>query len=334
MIRRFGLWMVLSALALAPLAQAAAKPDEIKELQRDLAVLQDMVRQLQLSQDKKLADLQTAVQQAADSAKNANEAIGAIQSSLQQNLRTQEEKVVTPVVGLSQRMDNLGTELRTTEENLTDLSSQLTKILAILDDMNKAIKVIQTPSAPPPAPDASSGAQPGAPAASTSPAGPADQPPVNPVPPPMSSADMYTNARNDFQFGNYDMALTEFGDYLKYFEKGVYASNAQYYIGMIYWAKAEKSHAPQDYQVATKNFDLVLENYPVTANKNADAQYYKGMSLLRQTKKTEASAEFRDVILHHRNDPNATLACQQLQSLGMHCPAAPAPPASKKTTKK
>jgi TolA-binding protein len=331
MFQRFSLLIVLAALA-APAAPAAANND-IKELQRDLAVLQDQVRQLQQAQDKKFADLLVVVQQAAESAARANEAVAGIQSTLQQNLRTQEEKVVAPVVGLSTRMDNLTTELRTTEQNLTDLSSQLTKILAMLDDMNKAIKVIQAPPAPPPAPDAGAAPQPGAEGAAPVPGGQA-QPAAVTTPPPLSSVDMYQNALHDFQSGNYDMALVDFADYLKYFDKTPYAPNAQYYIGMIYWARAEKSHSPQDYEMAYKNLDMVLERYPVTAVKNPDAQYYKGMSLLRLGKKTEASSEFRDLILHHPRDPLAVKACQELQSLGMHCPTAAAPPATKKNAKK
>ena len=326
MFRSFSLWIVLAALALPHFAAAAAKPDEIKELQRDVAVLQDMLKQLQQSQDKKFADLQTSLQQAAESARSANEAIAGIQSGLQQNLRTQEEKVVAPVVGLSTRMDNLTSELRTSEQNLTDLSSQLTKILAMLDDMSKAIKVIQTPP-PPPAGDTGAPAQSGAAPTSTVPAG-QDQAPTNPGPPPMSSVDMYNNALHDYTQGSYDMALTEFADYLKYFDKTPYAPNAHYYIGWIHYAK-------NDFETATHDFDEVLEKYPESANKNGDARYYKGMSLLRSNKRTEAGAEFRDLILHHdhAHEPLAVQACQQLQSLGMHCPTPP-PASAKKSGKK
>ena len=328
MFRRFSLWMVLAALASPPFALAAEKPDKIKELQRDVAVLQDMFRQLQQSQDKKFADLQGAVQQAAESVGRANEAIAGIQSSLQQSLRSQEEKVVAPVVGLSTRMDNLSTELRTSEQNLTDMSSQLTKILAMLDDMNKAIKVIQTPPAPPPSPDPASVPQAAAPTASVAAPGVQAQPPANPGPPPGSAVDMYQNALHDYLGGNYDLALTEFADYLTYFDKTAYAPNAHYYIGMIHYAK-------KDFETATRDFDEVLEKYPESANKNGDARFYKGKSLLGSGKPTQAGAEFRDLILHHdhAHESRALEACQELQSLGMHCPPPPAAPVRKNSKK-
>jgi TolA-binding protein len=321
MFRSLSILILLAALG-APQSAPAAASKEVQELQRDVALLQQMVKELQAAQDKKFADLLSTTQQAVESANKANEAIAGIQTTLQQSLRTQEEKVVTPVVGLSTRMDNLTTELRATEQNLTDLSSQLTKILATLDDMKQAIKVIQAPPAPPPANDTGNPPQTGAPS-TTAPGG--QMPAPDPGPPPASSMDMYNNARHDYEAGNYDFALTEFADYLKYFDKTPLASNAQYYIGMIHYGK-------NDFETATRDFDKVLEHYPSNANKNPDSQYYKGLSLLRSHKPTEASAEFKELIVHHPHTDLATLACKQLETLGMHCPTPPA--ATKKNAKK
>jgi len=82
---------------------------EIQELQRDLAQLQQQVRDLQRSQDEKFAALQVLVQQAVDNASKANTAVAVIQSGFQQNIRDTESKVVAPVVGLSSRMDQVST---------------------------------------------------------------------------------------------------------------------------------------------------------------------------------------------------------------------------------
>ena len=236
MFRHFSVLVLLVVLASPSYAPAAANND-IKELQRDVALLQDMVKQLQQAQDKKFADLLTIVQQAADSANRANASIATIQSSLQQSLHTQEEKVVTPVVGLSTRMDNLTTELRSTEQNITDVASQLTKILATLDDMDKAIKVINTPPAPPPPLDAGSATQSGAGQPTANSPGGGQTPSASPCSASMSSVDTYQNALKDYQAGTYDFALTEFNDYLRCFEKSPYASNAQYYICLLYTSR-------------------------------------------------------------------------------------------------
>jgi TolA-binding protein len=325
MYRRFSVVILLAAVALPSYAPAAVSK-EILELQRDMADLQNKIQQLQQSQDKRFAELLPIVQQALDSANHANTAIAAIQTGLQQSLRTQEEKVVTPVVGLSTRMDGLTQELRTTEQNITDLSSQLSKIMASLDDMKNAIKVIQTPPAPPPVLDSDSASQPGAGQPITAiPAG-GGQPAASPGgTPPMSQVDMYNHARADYEAGNNDFALTEFADYLKYFPATPLASNSQFYIGMIHYAKG-------DFETAAKDFDLVVEKYPENANKNPDARYYKGMSLLRANKPTAADTEFRELILHHPRTQMADQACKRIEELGKHCPTPP--PAGKKGGRK
>lgn len=327
MYRRFSVVILLAALAAPSYAPAAANND-IKELQRDVALLQEMVKQLQAGQDKKFADLLAATQQAVESAARANTAIAAIQSGLQRSLQTQEEKVVAPVVGLSTRMDNLTSELKTTEQNITDLSSQLSKILAMLDDMNKAIKVIQTPPTPPPVLDGGSASQPGQGQPNAEiPSGGGQIPPRanSGGAPPMSQTDMYQHAMTDYTQGNNDFALTEFADYIKYFPSGPYSSNAQFYIGMIHFAK-------NDFDTSTRDFDLVLEKYPESANKNAEARYYKGLSLLRSNKKTDADTEFRELIRLHPRTDLAAQACTQIEALGKHCPSPP--PSSKKNSKR
>ena len=57
------------------------------------------------------------------------------------------------------------------------------------------------------------------------------------------------------------------------------------------------------------------------------------MSLLKSHKPTEASTEFKELILRHPRTDLAAQACKQLESLGMHCPS-PAPAATKKSSKK
>ena len=91
--------MALTLLLWAP-ALALAANKEIEELQRDVAQLQDQVRQLQQSQDRQLAALTTLVQQSVDAANRANTAVAVIQNNLQQSLKDQESKVAPLMVGV------------------------------------------------------------------------------------------------------------------------------------------------------------------------------------------------------------------------------------------
>ncbi len=155
MLRR----LCILILAAAPAVAFAAVSKEMQELQRDVALLQDQVRQLQQSQDKQLSALTVLVQQAVDAANRANTAVAVIQSSLQQNLSQQESKVVAPVVGLSTRMDSLSSDFRTLQQSVADLTSLVEKLQAQMTDLNNAVKVMQAPA---PAPPATAGGPPAA----------------------------------------------------------------------------------------------------------------------------------------------------------------------------
>jgi len=295
-------------LAVAPALSFAAASKEMQELQRDVALLQDQVRQLQQSQDKQLAALTVLVQQAVDAANHANTAVAVIQSGLQQSFSQQESKVVAPVVGLSTRMDSLSNNFTTLQQSVADLTSLVEKLQAQMTDLNNAVKVMQAPA---PAPPPTAGAPPAAAA--------------NPC--PTYSKDLYDNAQRDRQGGKLDIALQEFGDYLRCFGSTDLAPNAQYFIGTIHFAQG-------DYPTSLQDFDTVLEKYSDN-NKTPGALFYKGETLVKMSRRTDAQKEYRDLIQRFPKDNLAAQACSRLTDLGYRCPAPPAAhpaPARKRTT--
>jgi tol-pal system protein YbgF len=297
--------LVCLLLAVPALAPAASK--EIQELQRDLALLQQQVKDLQRSQDEKLAAILEAARSSVEAANRANTSVAVISSTIEKNLRDQTEKVATPVLGLSTRLNEMGGELHTLGQAVGDLTALLNRMQAQLTDLNNAIKVMQAPPAPPPA-------QPGQPAAAASEA------------PPMPAETMYNAARQDYVSGKYDLAIQEFADYLKYYGNTSYAPNAQFYIGMIHFVQS-------NYEAAVKEFDMVLEKYPDN-NKTAEALLYKGRALVKMPgHKTEGADEFKLVIRRFAKSDQSVQACTELKNLGYNCgpPAAPArAPAKKK----
>ena len=323
MFRHTSVVILLAALAAPPFAPAADKLDiKIAELQRDVASLQDMVKQLQQSQNDRLAAIQAATQQALEAATHANSAIAAIQTNLQKSLQVQEEKVVTPVVGLSTRMDNLSNDVRTVQNNVGDLSGAINKIMARLDDINNAVKLINAPPiVPPTVLDSGSASNPGGSPNATMPGG------GQPSTPPGSATDMYQNAVNDYQGGNMAFAMSEFQNFLKFYDDSPFAPTAQFYIGQIHYAQ-------NNFDAAVKDFDLVLEKYPESSAKNAEAQYYKGMSLLKLARRNEAETEFRQLIMHHPRTATADQACQRIKELGKTCPIPPTSSSKKGASRK
>jgi tol-pal system protein YbgF len=298
--------LVCLLLAVPALAPGASK--EIVELQRDVAQLQQQIRDLQKSQDEKFTTLLERTQQSIDTANRASTSVAVITSTIEKSLRDQTEKVATPVVGLSTRLNEMGGELRTLSQAVGDLTALLNHMQAQLTDVSNAIKVIQQPPAAPP----QQAAQPGQP---VQPAGPSDVP-------PMTAETMYNAARQDYVSGKYELAVQEFADYLKYYGNTGYAPNAQFYIAMVHFVQS-------NYDAAVKEFDMVLEKYPDNT-KTPEALLYKGRALAKMPgHKTEGASEFMEVIRRFPKSDQAVQACTERKALGLNC-GAPAAPAKRK----
>ena len=304
MFRRLCVWILIAS----PLPALAASKEYL-ELTRDIARLEELVKNLQKSQDQllqsqneKFAGMQVLVQQSLGAANSADKSVAVILNNLQQSMRDQEGKLLPPVAQLSTRMDSMATEFRTLEQSVSDLTNLLGKVQDQLKDINNAVKVISAPPAAPPGP--AGGAPPGAVAL-----GPA----------PFSASDMKDNADRDRNAGNFDLALQGYSNYLKYYGDSPRAADAQFYIGYIHYTQQK------DYETAAKDFDAVVERYPSDDTRVPQALYYKGLSLLKLGHKTEAAQAFRDVYTQYRTSSNANAACDQLRALTFNCPAPKAP---------
>jgi TolA-binding protein len=275
---------------------------ETMELQRDVALLQDQVKQLQQAQDRQLSALTELVRQALDAANRANTGIAVMQSGFQDSVKSQRNEVVAPVVGLSTRMDSLSSDFRTVQQAVGDLAGSVQKLQAQLTDIGNAVKVMQAPAAPPPG------------AGATTAGGASDAP-------PLPATDLYNNARRDHTGGKLDLALQEYSDYLKYYGNTDLAPNAQFFIGTIHFSQGT-------YDQALNDFDTVTEKYPDNS-KTAEALYEKGLTLLKMSRRTDAYAEFKETIQRFPQSNVAPQACTKIKDLGYHCPTA-----SSSTTRK
>jgi tol-pal system protein YbgF len=307
--------LAAAMLALTP-AQAFGASKEIQELQRDVAQLQDQLRQLQQSQDRQLAEIHVLVQQSISAATDAAKSVAVIQSGFQQNLRDQESKVVAPVVGLNTRMDQMSQDMHTVQQAVSDLTGLVSKMQAQLTDLSNAVKVISAPAPPPPG-----SGQPGSGVPMASGEMPGGGAPGGGGPPTISATDLYNNANRDRTGGKMDLALQEYSDYLRWYGNTELAPNAQYYIASI--------HASQgDFTNAIREYDAVLEKYPDN-NKTPDAMYGKGVALARMGRRTDGAREFQELIKRFPNSGLAGQACTQLTNMGLKGPSARAAAPSK-----
>jgi tol-pal system protein YbgF len=287
---------IVSLFLLAPLSFGANK--DIQELQRDLAMVQDQVRNLQSSVDQKVSALQTIVQQTLDSVNRTNTAVAVMENRFGDAVKQQQQSVSAPILTVTQKLDQMSEDFRAVRESVLDMNTRMGKLDAKMADLQNLINTIRTPPPPPP------------PAPGATPTDGQAPPAAAAVVPPLSADVTYTNASRDYLGGKYDLAMQEFNDYLKYYGKTVFAPNAQFYIGMIYLNK-------QDYTNALQAFDAVLEQYSDNP-KIPDAHYEKGMCFLGLGKNNAAAQEFREVYNRYPDTEVAAKAKARLKDLGLN----------------
>jgi len=288
-------------LLLPAIAPAISK--EMQELMRDVALLQQQVKDLQQSQDTKFAALTVMVQQTLDSATKANTAVAVLESGIRGTLQEQLRGVVTSSVGVGSKVEGMGSDVQALRASIEDIASRLGRLQQQMVDLNKAVQAMAAPPPPPPAAGLSGATTQGGPASSIPPA-----------------ATLYENARRDASGNKLDLALQEFQDYLKYYGNMDFAPNAQYDIGIIHYTQG-------NLEAALADFDAVLEKYPDN-NKTPDALLMKGKTLVKMGRPTQGAAEFRELIKRFKNSDQATQAMAQLKALGL--PYNPSAPSSKK----
>jgi len=288
--------LLLLSIALLPAILLGQKKEDLASIQRDVASMDDHVKQLQKAFDDKTAALSALLQQSIDASTKAMAAVTAMQHDLDQKLAEQQAKLVAPVATLGTKVDEMSGDFRSVRENVAELVRHMNDMDAKIADISTAIRTLQNPVTPPPPPP---GGQTGTVAQVTD----------NSPPPGMSAELSYNAAYRDYQGKKDDTALAEFDQYLKYYPQSENAPNAQYYMGQIYY-RAE------DYESAAKAFDAVLEKFPANS-KTPDAQYMKACALMNGKHNTAAAAEFKAFLAKYPDNPRAKEAHLHLQTLGM-----------------
>lgn len=288
-------------LVIPAVAPAQKTGDVVKEVSRDVAQLQQQVKDIQSSMDRQLAELKALVQQSIDNSRQANTSVAVLDSGIRDRINEQMKNLVGPVAGLNGKLEQMTSEFQTVRNSVDDLTSRMKRLEVQIGDLGSAIKIMQAPPGPP---SSASGTGP----SSSGPAPPAEQ--------------LYQNALRDRSGGNLDLSMQGFSEYLKYYDKTDLAPNAQFYIGM-------NSYDKGDFPSAITSFDTVVEKYGETT-KSPDATYMKGMALLKAGRRNEAGKEFLNVIQKYPKSEVAPKAREQRKALGLSVPSAQAAPRKKR----
>lgn len=144
---------------------------------------------------------------------------------------------------------------------------------------------------------------------------------------PGNAEQLFAAAYSDYSRGNYDLALSEFRQYVETYPSSELADNAQYWIGEILYVQKKLPEAIAELEkVATVNPE---------GDKTSVALYKRGLVLLEMEKKEEAVAQFLGIIKDYPKSNEANLATQQLQQIAPEALApTPAPPEKTTPTRK
>jgi TolA-binding protein len=226
-------------------------------------------------------------------------------SQMQESVSTSIARSLTPVSGLTNRVDTVGEDVRGLKDALADITARMERMDAKMTDLKNQLQIMQSP---PPVPSSTTGPGGTPTTVPQSPQAGIAAPPST-APPGMSADRSFADANRDLLTGKSDLAYNEFQQYLTYFPNTEFAAKAQYYLGEIDYNRS-------NYPSAIHNFDLVLERYPENP-KTADAHLMKAYALLKANEKMRAVQEFRVLVANYPHTDDARKALQQLRTLGV-----------------
>jgi tol-pal system protein YbgF len=115
---------------------------------------------------------------------------------------------------------------------------------------------------------------------------------------------LFAAAYGDYSRGNYDLAISEFRQYVETYPTSEMADNAQYWIGEALFAKRQ-------YNESIAEFDKVGALFP-KGDKVPAARFKKGKALTELGQTDAARAEFTALIRLYPRSNEAALARQEL----------------------
>ncbi len=310
----------LGGVILSP-QPASAVSREIVELQQQVSQVLQQQQDLRSAVDTNNATLKTLVQQSLDGVNQLNGQMGSLQKVVQEV----QDNTGSSISSVTQTTQGLQDNLQEVQARVGKLSQQMTDMQNLLQSIDA--KVSSNAPAGGAAPGAAptpynQGGAPMTPGSGAPPMGATGPAPNSSMPssmPPISADTLYQNALRDFTGGKYDLSRQEFSDYIKNFPTNDLASNAQFYLGEIFYAQS-------DFNNAITSYDNVLTNYP-RSFKLASSLYQKAMAELELGLKASAVRDLREVERKFPGSDEARRAQAKLREIG--ATAAPRAPASR-----
>ncbi len=278
--------LVAGVIFLFQVPPASAQKRELVQLQRDMALLQDAMQQLDRQNSARLAGLEALLKQNLEKQDKLHAALAVIE----RNISKQGDSLIGPMNSTAAKVDALA-------DRFDRLRSVVEETNAMIERLQQEVGDIKThlTTLPPPAfKEGEEGALSEGSAVSASEA-------------------IYAGGMSAYLRGNLEIARNQFRDYLDLYPEHSKAADAQYFIGQTYYAGG-------DYDEAAKNFDLATK-YQAGELLLADAHFKKGMALLALNRSDDAAEEFQTVLERFPASSIAENAQAQLKALAEEKPS-------------
>jgi TolA-binding protein len=208
---------VLAFVLIAPAALVAAdKPNpQIQELQRDVAQLQDEVRQLKQALEQKIGANAAQIEAMTKSFADVHTTLTSIQKIVDD--RTRELSPMLASQGT--KVDSVNAALATMQQAFGDLTASVNRMQTQMTDLGNAVKVIATPAPKPPSAD-----------------------------------ELLKSADADRLGGKYELAAQEYADFLKTYADSPMADVAQFQLGMVHYQAKDMESAVRDFDAVSQKY--------------------------------------------------------------------------------
>jgi tol-pal system protein YbgF len=308
---------IFSAAALAGLiaggavgprpAEAVAR--ELIELQRDVSTLLQGQKDLQSQMTQDHTVMKTLVEQSSDNVGRLNSTMSSLQKSVQDvqaNSGARLDTMSTQVQGLSDNLEEIKSRMGKLNQQLVDLQNTMQSVDAKISGGSGGQPPASTqpnqgsgfPTTP--AYSSSGSVSPGA----TNPAASSGPPPSG-----APTADtLYSNGLRDITSGKYDLARSEFQDYIRYYGTTDLAGNAQFYLGEI-------AYSQKNYDLAVGEYDKVLTNYQHNF-KVPPARLKKALANIELGQKATGVRELREIVKRYPGTEEDRRARAKLKEMG------------------
>jgi tol-pal system protein YbgF len=280
----FMLSFVFALTACAPQAELVKTQSSMSELREDTKTTKTRVQELQRHLDQ---DIQKRLDALEANARGTVEV-----QKVMADYGAKTDQLTTDIQILQGKLEENNFRIQEFAQKLDDKSFKISELSARVDELEAKIKSLAT----------------GTPGASTEPTGTASDKDKKSTPKTIEPSEAYRQAMNDYNSGNFDLALAGFQNYLTQFPETSQTDKAQYWIGECYYSKKE-------FPKAIDAFSKVIKTYP-KSDKVAGAKLKIGYSYLNEKNTAKAKDYLNKVVKEHPGTKEAVLAKEKLRKIG------------------